>query len=448
MVLVNSINDPLVSVRAACETLDLSRATLYRAEHPAAAAPEVASKRARSSRRLGDDERQAVLDTMHSPEFADQPPMEVYAKLLSRGEYLASPRTMYRILVDAGESKERRNQRLPRVYVKPSLTATAPNQVWTWDITKLATLQKGVFLHAYVIIDLFSRYVVGWMVAAKECKHLAAQLFADTLARHGVEAGELKVHSDRGSAMKSSTLAQMMATLGVEQSFSRPHVSDDNPFSEAQFKTLKYQPDYPGRFASVLHARAWLELFFGWHNDEHQHSGLALFTPAEVFFGRVAAVHAVRQTALDTAYALHPGRFPNGPPKAAWPPVEVHINPLEALTAVVDQANQVRAGTSDGETCADLSINAMPSGDRSKIAPHPAASTPRREVQAAAVGSAISGSKSKIAPHPAASTPRREVQAAAVGSAISGSKSKIAPRPAASTPRREVQAAAAAAITS
>ena len=157
--------------------------------------------------------------------------------------------------------------------MKPSLTATAPNQVWTWDITKLATLERGVFLHAYVIIDLFSRFVVGWMVAAKECKHLAAQLFADAVARHGIEPG-LTVHSDRGSAMKSDTLAQLLATLGASQSFSRPHVSDDNAFSEAQFKTLKYQPDYPGRFSGVLHARGWLEPFFAWHNDDHQHSGL------------------------------------------------------------------------------------------------------------------------------------------------------------------------------
>jgi hypothetical protein len=197
-------------------------------------------------------------------------------------------------------------------------------------------LQRGVFLHAYVIIDLFSRYVVGWMVAVKECKHLAAQLFADTVARHGIEPG-LTVHSDRGPSMRSDTLAQLLATLGVDQSFSRPHVSDDNPFSEAHFKTLKYQPDYPGLFTGVLHARAWLEPFFEWHNDEHHHCGLALFTPAEVFFDRVLAVHAVRQETLDTAYALHPGRFPNGPPQAAMPPEQVHINPLEAVVVSIDK---------------------------------------------------------------------------------------------------------------
>jgi transposase InsO family protein len=302
---------------------------------------------------------------MHSAEFMDQPPMEVFAALLSRGIYQASIRTIYRILATLGESKERRNQRLPQAHVKPSLTATGPNQVWTWDITKLATLQKGIFLHAYVIIDLFSRYVVGWMVAAKECKHLAAQLFADAVAWHRIEPG-LMVHSDRGAAMKSDTLAQLLATLGVDQSFSRPHVSDDNAFSEAQFKTMKYQPDYPGLFTDMLHARGWLELFFGWHNDDHHHSGLALFTPAEVFFDRVTAVHAVRQTALDAAYARNPERFPNGPPKAALPPAQVHINPLEAQVVSVDSQDRPVA-------------QAPTTASRSQKAPHAAASTPRRE---------------------------------------------------------------------
>ena len=187
----------------------------------------------------------------------------------------------------------------------------------------------GVFLHAYVILDLFSRYVVGWMVAAKESKHLAAQLFAETIARHGIEPG-LTVHADRGSAMKSDTLAQLLATLGVERSFSRPHVSDDNAFSEAQFKTLKYQPDYPGRFLGEVQARGWLGPFFGWHNDEHHHSGLALFTPADVFFGRVDQIRAVRQAALDAAYEAHPERFPHAAPCVPLPPREVSINPINS----------------------------------------------------------------------------------------------------------------------
>ena len=376
MGLVEDLAEPRVSVVAACAALGVSRASLYRGTSPPP--PPTIRERAPSPRRLGDDERQAILDVMHSPEFVDQPPMEVFAQLLSRGVYLASIRTFYRVLAELGETKERRNQRLPHSYVKPSLTATAPNQIWTWDITKLATLQKGIFLHAYVIIDLFSRYVVGWMVAAKECKHLAAQLFSDSVARHGIEPG-LTVHSDRGAAMKSDTLAQLLATLGVDQSFSRPHVSDDNPNSEAQFKTLKYQPDYPGFFASVLHARGWLEPFFGWHNDEHHHSGLALYTPADVFFGRVPAVHAVRQKALDDAYALHPARFPNGPPKAALPPAEVHINPLEALTASVGHAETTANSNA-------LPVNDAPPASRAQMAPQPAAKTPRPEALLTATG--------------------------------------------------------------
>jgi putative transposase len=331
--LVEELADPRLSVSKACAVLGLSRATLYRSTSPPL--PPTWRESPPSPRRLSPKERQEILDVMHSQEFKDQPPHEVFATLLSRGVYLASIRTIYRVLAVQGESHERRNQRLPHVYAKPSLTATAPNQVWTWDITKLATIQKGIFLHAYVIIDLFSRYVVGWMVAARECKHLAAQLFAESVARHGVEPG-LTVHSDRGAAMKSDTLAQLLATLGVDQSFSRPHVSDDNPFSEAQFKTLKYQPDYPGRFGAIDDSRRWLASFFGWHNDDHHHSGLALFTPSDVFFGRVDAVRAVRQEALDAAHIAHPERFPNGPPRVALPPAEVCINPLEAFAVTLD----------------------------------------------------------------------------------------------------------------
>jgi putative transposase len=337
MALVEELDPKPIPVSAACDALGLSRASLYRGRKPRSPAAPSERVRAPSPRRLDDVERQHVLDTLHLPEFADQPPTEVYAALLERGIYLASIRTMYRVLAEAGETRERRNQRPAQSHAMPSLTATAPNQVWTWDITKLATLQKGVFLMAYVIIDLFSRYVVGWMVATKECQHLAAQLFAETIARHGIEPG-LQVHADRGSTMKSDTLAQLLASLGATRSFSRPRVSDDNAFSEAQFKTLKYQPDYPGRFSGELHGRAWLQDFFGWHNDEHHHAGLALFTPADVFHGRVEAVRATRQTALDAAYAEHPERFPHGPPSVRLPPSAVHINPVaaEALSVSAD----------------------------------------------------------------------------------------------------------------
>jgi putative transposase len=347
MDLIEELDDPAVPILRACDALGVSRATIYRSTRPSS--PPRSHSRAPSPRRISDEERAAVMDMLHSPEFVDQPPHEVYATLLSRGVYLASIRTMYRLLAERGETQERRNQRRALVHTKPSLTATAPNQVWTWDITKLATTAVGVFLHAYVIIDLFSRYVVGWMVAAKECKHLAAQLFAETIARHGVEPG-LTVHADRGSAMKSDTLAQLLATLGVERSFSRPHVSDDNAFSEAHFKTLKYQPDYPGRFLGEVHARGWLAPFFGWHNDEHHHSGLALFTPADVFFGRVDQIRAVRQAALDEAHQAHPERFPHGAPCVALPPREVCINPItsSAIALTADRANTPAPDERDG----------------------------------------------------------------------------------------------------
>jgi putative transposase len=359
--------DDSVAMMTACTVLGVSRAGLYRSQKPQAERP--ARVRAPSPRRLEEVERQHILDTLHLPEFVDQPPTEVYATLLGRGIYLASIRTMYRVLATVGESSERRNQRPAQTYTKPSLTATAPNQVWTWDITKLATEQKGVFLMAYVIIDLFSRFVVGWMLAKKDCKHLAAQLFAETIARHGVEPG-LQVHADRGSAMKSDTLAQLLASLGASRSFSRPRVSDDNAFSEAQFKTMKYQPDYPGRFTSELHGRGWLQDFFGWHNNEHHHSALALFTPADVFHGRVELVRAKRQAALDAAYIAHPERFTHGPPRVPMPPPAVHINPLaaEALSVPASPAT-------DG---ADR-VDGPPSGTERavRVAAHEACAPPR-----------------------------------------------------------------------
>lgn len=352
--------DDVVLLDAACEALDVSRTSLYRARKPAT--DPRPREPTRSSRRLSDEERQTVLDVLHEPEFADPPPTEVYARLLGRGVYLASIRTMYRILASVGESIERRAQRAPQMHAVPSLTATAPNQVWTWDITKLATTQNGVFLMAYVIIDLFSRYVVGWMLSTKECKQLARQFFADAMARHGVEPG-ITVHSDRGSSMKSDTLAQLFAELGASQSFSRLRVSNDNAFSESQFKTLKYQPDYPERFESEHDARAYLTDFLTWHNDHHHHSGLALFTPSEVFHHRVELVAAKRQATLDAAFAAHRERFPRGAPRVPRPPAAVHINPL--VTDTVDVAPTHQASASG---------NVHTSSDHALTASHPGSS--------------------------------------------------------------------------
>jgi len=323
---VEDIADPDVPIALACSALGVSRATLYRSTQ--ATPPASACVRARSPRGLTEGERDAVLETLHSAEFVDQPPPEVYARLLSRGTYLASIRTMYRLLAALGESGERRAQRAPVKHAKPMLMATAPNQVWTWDITKLRGPAAGVFYCLYAVLDLFSRMTVGWLLAAHESAELAAHLFAEAVGRHGVEPGELTVHADRGSAMRSDGLAALLGSLGVDRSFSRPHVSDDNAFSESQFKTLKYQPDYPDRFASIEHARSWCQDFFAWYNDDHQHSSLALFTPSEVFFSRVEQVALVRQVALDAAYHAHPERFPNGPPVVRRPPTSVAINPL------------------------------------------------------------------------------------------------------------------------
>ena len=347
MNIVEELVDPEIPIAQACAALGLSRATLYR--NTQLAAPAALHARGPSPRRLSDTERQAVLDVLHSEEFVDQPPAEVYATLLSRGVYLASIRTLYRVLAAFGESGERRAQRGPMKHAKPTLTATAPKEVWTWDITKLRGPLHGVFYCLYVIIDLFSRMTVGWLLAEGESAELAEHLFAETVARHHALPGSLTVHADRGSAMRSNGLAQLLGSLGVTRSFSRPHVSDDNAFSESQFKTLKYQPDYPERFCSPTHARAWCQEFFGWHNDFHQHSGLALFTPADVFYGRVDDIAARRQVALDAAYAAHPERFPNGPPVVRRPPTSVAINPLP----VDDSAPEAPAPAHVGATIDD-----------------------------------------------------------------------------------------------
>jgi len=361
MNVVEELDDPEIPIVQACATLGISRATLYR--NTQLAAPAALHARAPSPRRLSDIERQAVLDVLHSEEFVDQPPAEVYATLLSRGVYLASIRTLYRILAAFGESGERRAQRGPMKHAKPTLMATAPNQVWTWDITKLRGALHGVFYCLYVIIDLFSRMTVGWLLAERESAELAEHLFNETIARHGALPGSLTVHADRGSAMRSDGLAQLLGSLGVTRSFSRPHVSDDNAFSESQFKTLKYQPDYPERFSSPAHARAWCQEFFGWYNDVHQHSGLALFTPADVFYGRVDDVAARRQVALDAALAAHPERFPNGPPVVRRPPTSVAINPLPDDGSAPEAAAPAHIGATvddDTETIAAAAISATP----------------------------------------------------------------------------------------
>jgi putative transposase len=279
------------------------------------------------ARTLTTAERAKVLAVLHEPRFADQPPREIYATLLDEGRYVASIRTMYRILKAAGEGGERRAQRGPRACPTPSLQATAPNQVWTWDITKLPTYTRGDFLNLYVILDLWSRYVVGWMVAGRETSALAQHLFATAITRYEIAPDQLLVHQDRGAPMTAHGFTGLLGELGVRRSYSRPRISNDNPYSESHFKTLKYQPDYPGRFVGTRDACPWLADFFAWYCYRHRHEGLGLFTPADCFFGRVPELATQRQAVLDAAYDAQPARFVRGRPRVSLPPRVVAINP-------------------------------------------------------------------------------------------------------------------------
>jgi putative transposase len=314
-----------VGTAPACQALAVPRASFYRWRQPAAEPPP--RPRKPSPRSLSPQERQQVLDLLHAPQFVDQPPAQVVATLLDEGHYLCSVRTMYRLLAQHDEVRERRNQLRHPNYQKPELLATGPNQVWSWDITKLLGPAKWTYFYLYVILDLFSRYVVGWMLASRENTDLAGRLIRETLARHPVDPDRLTLHSDRGPAMKSHGVAQLLATLGVTKSHSRPHVSNDNPFSESQFKTLKYRPDFPDRFGSQEDALAFCRRFFAWYNDEHYHSGLAMLTPAVVHYARATAVLDQRQRVLSTAYAAHPERFVQAPPAPPTVPTAVWINP-------------------------------------------------------------------------------------------------------------------------
>ena len=319
---------PHVGTAAACRAMGVSRATLYRRRNPLRDTSCVRPTR-RQPRALHETERRQVLDLLHSPRFVDKSPAAVYAAILDEGEYHCSIRTMYRILHDAHEVRERRDQLRHPNYKKPELLATGPNQVWSWDITKLLGPAKWTYYHLYVILDIYSRYTVGWMLASRENADLAKRLIRDSIEKQNVEPDQLTIHSDRGPAMKSHTVAQLMASLGVTKSHSRPHVSNDNPFSESQFKTLKYRPAFPNRFGSQEDARGFCQGFFTWYNDEHYHSGLGMLTPASVHYGRAEEVLARRSKTLDAAYEAHPERFTGKRPRPLALPGAVWINPPE-----------------------------------------------------------------------------------------------------------------------
>lgn len=310
---------------ALCQSVGVSRASFYRRRQPARPAMP-RSPRVPSPRALVPAERQAVLDALHSERFLDQSPVEVQATLLEEETYLCSARTMYRVLADAHEVRERRDQARHPAYAAPELVATDPNQVWSWDITKLKGPAKYVYFSLYVILDLFSRYVVGWMVARHESARLAERLIEATCVKQGIAPQQLTIHADRGAPMRSKLLALLFSDLGIDASHSRPRVSNDNPFSESQFRTLKYRPEFPDRFGSVEHARAVSHDLFAWYNDAHHHSGLSYLTPAAVHYGRADTILDVRHQARVAAYAAHPERFVKGPPRRETLPTAVWIN--------------------------------------------------------------------------------------------------------------------------
>jgi putative transposase len=243
---------------------------------------------------------------LRSSEYCDLAPAQIWARLLDDGVYLCSISTMYRLLAVAGENRERRRQRTHPARQKPELIARRPNQVWSWDITKLQGPERGVYYELFVIIDIFSRYVVGWMVSPAETGELAEAFIADTLNLHGIAPGQLSLHADRGTSMTSKPVAQLLIDLGVARSHSRPHVSNDNPYSEAQFKTLKYCPAFPGRFGSIQDARTFCVAFFDHYNHVHRHAGIGLHTPASVHYGTAGEIRAQRAVTLDAAYAANP----------------------------------------------------------------------------------------------------------------------------------------------
>jgi putative transposase len=324
---------PVIGTRAACAALGRSRATYYRRHRQSPPPARLPRARSPQPRALSEAERAEVLGVLHHERFIDQAPASIYATLLDEGRYLCSVPTMYRVLRAEDEVRERRRQATHPARVKPELVATGPNLIWSWDITKLLGPEKWTYFHLYVIIDIYSRYVPGWLLARRETAELAERLLAETIRKQHVVADQLTIHADRGTSMASKPVALLLADLGVTKSHSRPHCSNDNPYSEAQFKTLKYRPEFPGRFGSIEDGRAFCRRFFQWYNHEHRHSGIGFHTPADVHFGHAGLAQLERTRVLQAAYAAHPERFvrqapvPPPLPGPAWinKPVEVSL---------------------------------------------------------------------------------------------------------------------------
>jgi putative transposase len=348
---------PRLGVALTCAALALPRATYYRGQQPR---PEPKPRPA-PVRALPPQEREQVLAVLHEPRFVDLAPAEVYATLLDEDRYLCSERTFYRVLAANAEVRERRDQLRHPYYAAPELLATRPNELWSWDISKLLGPTKWTYYYLYVLLDVFSRYAVGWLLAHRESAHLAEKLIAESCERQGIAPGQLTVHADRGAAMTSKPVALLLADLGVTKSHSRPHVSNDNPFSEAQFKTLKYRPDFPDRFGSLEHGRSFCGEFFPWYNTEHHHVGLGLFTPHDVHYGLAAAKRDQRALVLAEAFAQHPERFPNGRPSPKPLPTAVWINPPAMLVEVSAGENSV---TRESRSIAIVDPGASSKADR------------------------------------------------------------------------------------
>lgn len=315
-----------MGVRGACASMGLPRATYYRACREARAPLHTVRRPRRSPLALSETERQKVIDVLHSPEYVDVAPRTAYAMLLDAGLFLASVSTFYRILRACSGTRGRRNQLVHPDYVRPELLATKPREVWSWDITKLKGPLKSAHFHLYVILDIFSRYVVGWMIADHESDHLAESLIGHTYDQEGVMPGQLTLHADRGAAMRSKLVADLLVDLNVIKSHSRPYTSDDNPYSEAQFKTMKYRPGFPERFQSLAEARAFCQSFFGWYNYDHRHSGIGYMTPAAVHNDVARIIYEQRDQVLLNAFSHHPNRFKNNRPRPPALPIEAGIN--------------------------------------------------------------------------------------------------------------------------
>ena len=316
---------PIVGTRPACRALGASPATIYRRRNPPKPRPR--KPRQPPARALSAAEHRELLEILHSERFVDCSPAQIWATLLDEGRYIASERTMYRILAEHGEVRERRNQLMHPAYAKPELLAERPNEVWSWDITKLRGPAKWTYYYLYVILDIFSRYAVGWTIQHRESSSIAERLIAQAIEQQGVKPGQLTLHADRGSSMTSKPVSFLLADLGVTKTHSRPYTSSDNPFSEAQFKTCKYRPDFPDRFTSIHHSRSFGETFFDWYNHDHRHSGIGLMTPAAVHYGYAEQLRDQRQRVLEAAYEANPERFVHGRPQPPKLPAAVWINP-------------------------------------------------------------------------------------------------------------------------